>query len=135
MGKNYHSGKPAGAPRKEIDLIAVERAAGIGCQNDEIAAILGISKQTLYTHIGHTPAVQEAIDRGRAKGRGTLRRLQWQRAQGGSDTMCIWLGKQMLGQRDRHELGGEDGGPIVMRMIVTGVRRAIEDETPDDETD
>ena len=36
-------------------------------------------------------------------GRATLRRLQWQRANGGADTMLIWLGKQMLGQKDKVE--------------------------------
>ena len=26
--------------------------------------------------------------------------------------MLIWLGKQMLGQRDKQEITGADGGPI-----------------------
>jgi hypothetical protein len=40
--------------------------------------------------------------------------------------MLIWLGKNMLGQSDRHELGGPGGGPI--EMVVTGVRRATDIE-------
>lgn len=32
----------------------------------------------------------------------------------------------MLGQSDRHELGGPGGGPI--EMVVTGVRRAMDIE-------
>ena len=47
--------------------------------------------------------MQVAIDEARESGKATLRRLQWQRATAGSDTMCIWLGKQLLGQRDRQE--------------------------------
>jgi hypothetical protein len=49
------------------------------------------------------PEFQRIIDEARASGRATLRRLQWQRANGGSDTMLIWLGKQMLGQKDKVE--------------------------------
>jgi hypothetical protein len=30
----------------------------------------------------------------------------------GNATMLVWLGKQWLGQNDRHELTGADGGPI-----------------------
>jgi hypothetical protein len=33
-----------------------------------------------------------------------LRRLQWKGAEAGNPTMLIWLGKQMLGQRDSHGL-------------------------------
>lgn len=118
----YKSGKPPGAPRKEIDLDVAERAASIGCQMEEIAAMLGVGKQCLYDRLKDTPELAEVIETGRAKGRGTLRRLQWQRANGGSDTMLIWLGKQLLGQRDKFEHGGEDGGPIQHAMKVNLVR-------------
>jgi hypothetical protein len=46
---------------------------------------------------------------------------------GGSDTMLIWLGKNLLGQRDRQELSGPEGGAI--ELIVTGVRRALDAQT------
>jgi hypothetical protein len=31
--------------------------------------------------------------------------------------MLIWLGKQMLGQRDRSEVTGADGNPIVTEVV------------------
>ena len=67
------------------------------------------------------PELQRAIDEGRDQGRATLRRLQWQRAHAGSDTMLIWLGKQMLGQRDKAELEayGKDGAPLAPTLSVT----------------
>jgi hypothetical protein len=71
-------------------------------------------------------AFAAAVEQARGQGRATLRRRQWHRANNGSDTMLIWLGKNMLGQSDRHELGGPGGGPI--EMVVTGVRRAMDIE-------
>lgn len=93
----------AGRPLAIIDLVAVERAASIGCNNDEIAALVGVSRSLMFERAASDPAVKDAITRGRNMGRATLRRLQWQGAQKGNATMLIWLGKQMLGQKDRHE--------------------------------
>src|SRR5215831_13810059 len=41
-----------------------------------------------------------AIERGRHKGRLSVRREQFKLLQAGNATMGIWLGKQLLGQRD-----------------------------------
>ncbi len=115
--------QPNGRPRIEIDLAQVERLATIQCTDDEIAAVLGVSLHTVARRKAEDPAFLKVLEEGRGKGKATLRRIQWQRASKGSDTMCIWLGKQLLGQRDKHELTGEGGGPI---QIITGVRRPVE---------
>jgi hypothetical protein len=39
-----------------------------------------------------------------------------------SVVMQIWLGKQHLGQRDKQEKSGPDGGPV-KECIITGVPR------------
>ena len=84
-----------------IDLDAVQRAASLGCTYEELAVIIGIGKTQFYEHLDRDPSLKEAINEGRAVGRTTLRRQQWQRAEAGSDTMLIWLGKQLLGQKDK----------------------------------
>jgi hypothetical protein len=89
-----------GRPEVVIDLDVVERAASIGCTVEEISALVGCSRRTMFYKLKDEPEIQEAMQRGLDKGRATLRRQQWQRANSGSDTMLIWLGKQMLGQRD-----------------------------------
>jgi hypothetical protein len=66
---------------------------------DEIAAVLEVSPATV-DRAARTPAFQEAYERGRAKCRYTLRRMQVELAKSGNATMQIWLGKQILGQRD-----------------------------------
>jgi hypothetical protein len=65
------------------------------------------------------PALGVAYQEGSAIGRTTLRRLQWQKAQTGDSTMLIWLGKQMLGQRDKADVdatvSGNPNAPIVVK--------------------
>jgi hypothetical protein len=109
MGTTKNHG---GRPRIEIDLAAVERMASIQCTDEEIACMLGVSINTITRRKADDPAFMKVLEEGRGKGRATLRRLQWQRANAGSDTMLIWLGKQTLGQTDRHEVSGPDGGAI-----------------------
>jgi hypothetical protein len=103
MGRRGPPKGEGGAPRKEIKLDVARRAASIGCTAEEIAALLGVARATFYLNLERDPEFQRIIDEARASGRATLRRLQWQRANGGSDTMLIWLGKQMLGQKDKVE--------------------------------
>lgn len=109
MGTTKNQG---GRPRIEIDLDQVERMASIQCTDEEIACMLGVSINTITRRKADDRAFLKAMEEGRGKGRATLRRLQWQRANAGSDTMLIWLGKQTLNQHDKHELTGADGGPL-----------------------
>jgi hypothetical protein len=74
---------------------------------DEIAALLSVGRTTLYERMESDEALKAAMEKGRGSGRATLRRLQWQKASAGSDTMLIWLGKQMLGQKDHATVDGE----------------------------
>jgi hypothetical protein len=112
--KNGTGPGPGGRPRVVLDLGLVERSARIGCTNEEIIALLGCARRTFYEHLKDDPQLQEVIDRGRAVGRATLRRLQWQGAESGNPTMLIWLGKQFLDQKDKPE----NSGTIDNRMKV-----------------
>jgi len=88
-----------GRPRKEFDLEQVAGMAAIGCSDDEIAGVLSISEGLLRTR------GREALNRGRAGMRVSLRRLQLKAAADGNSSMLIWLGKMYLGQRDpRYEI-------------------------------
>jgi predicted transcriptional regulator len=89
-------GRPKGS-YKAIDLDMVEKLAAIGCTMPEIAAIVGCSERTLRTR------ASEQVDNGREKMKVSLRRWQYEKAKDGNVPMLIWLGKQYLGQSDRHE--------------------------------
>jgi hypothetical protein len=81
-------------PFKEVDAALVLELASIHCTVEEIARVCKCSKDTLERRF------MDEIEDGRANGRESLRRLQWTSARGGNVTMQIWLGKQLLGQRD-----------------------------------
>ncbi len=50
------------------------------------------------------------MERGKAKGRISVRRMQMKLLEQGNATMGVWLGKQMLGQTDQisHNISGTE---------------------------
>lgn len=83
--------------KKDINPEQVHKLAAIGCTDKEIGEIVGCSHDTL------TRRFRDELDAGRANGRASLRRKQWEIALGGNVTMLIWLGKQYLEQSDKIE--------------------------------
>lgn len=81
-------------PKIEIDEALVRKLATIHCTMNEISAVVGCSVDTLERRYA------ELIKKGKNEGKSSLRRLQWEAAQKGNTTMLIWLGKQILAQRD-----------------------------------
>lgn len=74
---------PGGRPKKEINLKLVESLAIIQCTDEEMAACLGISVQTITRKKKEKrSSFVEAYKRGKEKGKTSLRRLQWKAAQG-----------------------------------------------------
>jgi len=112
-------GKRPGAGRKptKIDLLEIEKLAVMQCTNDEMAGFFGVSLRTIEGRV-KTAEFSEAIARGRAKGRISLRKAQLKAAEAGNGAMLTWLGKQYLAQRDvcPIELSGPGGGPIKISL-------------------
>ena len=81
-------------PRKPINPEQVFKLACIGCTQAEIGTILGCSVATLNRRYA------DPIKRGYANLTSSLRRAQFTLATGGNATMQIWLGKQLLHQRN-----------------------------------
>jgi hypothetical protein len=106
-----------GPPQTEIDLAQVETAASIGCTLEEIAAIVKISKRTLIRR-RKDPRFLEALERGQAKGRASLRKMQWDSAKAGNVTAQIWLGKQLLGQRSFEREEKPDVGAVTIPPLI-----------------
>ena len=85
------------------------------CTHDEIAACLGTTKDTLYSE--HNEEIfSTAYKKGSEQGKMSLRRMQFELAKS-SATMAIFLGKQMLGQKDHPEEESEDGSVNVQIMF------------------
>jgi hypothetical protein len=111
-----------------IDLLTVERAAAIGCPVEDIAALLGIGRRTLYEHMERDPAVADAIEKDRGTGRATVRRMQWEKAQTGDTSMLIWFGKILCGQRDTSVVAvtNPNGGPVQSECVIVPATDPIE---------
>lgn len=83
-----------GRPKLQIDEEQVARMARLGCTVEEMAEILDCNVRTLQRRFA---GVMKS-NRGRLKK--TVRRWQLRLAKRGNAIMLIWLGKQLLGQRD-----------------------------------
>ncbi len=106
----------AGHPPAKIDLEELEKLCVLQCTQGEIAAYFGVSRRTIETK-AQDPKFREIMERGQQKGLISLRRKQMQAVEAGIPTMLIWMGKQLLGQKDKQELSGPNGGPIETRNV------------------
>ena len=100
------SGKnKGGRPAIRLDTDIIENLAAIHCTNREIAEVMGVSVDTLQRNF------PSFLTKGKAQGKVKLRRLQWQLASEGTATMQIWLGKNILKQKDQ-PFDPEDTQPL-----------------------
>jgi hypothetical protein len=101
--------RPVGRPEIKIDKELVFKFAQMGCKNTEIADYFGCHEETISNNFS------DELAKGRAEIRMSLRQWQLKAAKEGNATMLIWLGKQMLGQKDNLELStGEQGFKVIL---------------------
>jgi hypothetical protein len=91
-----------GRKKVEIDPELVYKLAECHCTLKEIAYIIGVTENTLRNR------VSTIIERGYSAGKMRLRKAQYNKALEGNPVMLIWLGKNILGQKDDPSTGEED---------------------------
>jgi transposase len=74
------------------------------CTTKEAAAVLDVSEPTFIDFLKRYQKAAETFERGKQNGRASLRRMQLKSAEAGNVTMLIWLGKQLLRQKDKTEV-------------------------------
>ena len=92
-------------PRANIDLAELEKLCQLQCTDEEIAYWFGVSTRTIERR-RLEPEFAAVMDRGKAKGRISVRRLQMKLLEEGNATMGVWLGKNILGQTDQLVITG-----------------------------
>lgn len=108
MAKKVKKNK-VGRPKTKLDLDALEKLCQLSCTMPEISAYFDIPLRTLEDKYTNDIAVRTIINKGRNIGKLSLRRKQMQILHDtNSVPMAIWLGKQLLGQRDKHDVVTED---------------------------
>ena len=86
----------AGRPRILIDPKIIANLAQIGCTQEEIGSVVGISARTLQRNYA------DIVWANREKGKASLRKKMWDKALTKDNTnMQIWLSKNYLGMKDR----------------------------------
>lgn len=108
MGKNkdtfFDKQQTGGRPLLVLNQAGVDLVQALGrlqCTNEEIASCLGTTDTTLL-NAQNKEVFLGALEKGKAEGRMSLRRIQMKLAET-SATMAIFLGKQILGQRENVE--------------------------------
>ena len=99
INENY---APKPQKKKLVAKEVVYQLAAIMCTNEEISQVLGITPSQLKNKY------QKIIDKGRAEGKKSLRRAQFEKALTGDVRMLIFLGKNYCGQSDTGDQGEDN---------------------------
>src|SRR5258705_13438826 len=119
-------GKRSGSGRRavKIDLAELERLCSIQCTDQELASFFEVDVRTIERRKKNS-RFMAALERGRAKGRVSGRRMLFSLAAKGNVAAAIFLAKNLLGYKDyfSNEHSGPDGGPIPVSVIEALHRR------------
>lgn len=107
------SKNPVGRPKIELDYTLIAELAQIQCTQAEIAAVLGVSVDTLQRDHEFCGIYKKGIEGGKT----SLRRMQWKSAEEGSVPAQIWLGKNYLGQKENPT--ESNGSEMVYKVVFT----------------
>lgn len=105
-------------------LKKLENLGKIQCTTKEAAAVLDVSEPTFIEFIKRYEKARDVFEKGKENGKASLRRMQLKAAEAGNVTMMIWLGKQLLGQKDKHEIAGDQNNPIQHQVGVSWMTEA-----------
>ena len=107
-------------PRKILDETLIVEKAKEGWTLNEIAIFMGVSDDTISRNYA------EAVKRGKLLLNGSLRARQVKVAMEGNPTMLIWLGKQLLDQKDKSEVDVNEQRSIDPKSLAEILARAAE---------
>ena len=84
-----------GRPKKELDKNIIANLSQIGCTQEEIGSVVGISARTLQSRYA------DLVEENKNIGKASLRKRMWKAALNGNPNMMVWLSKNYLGMKDR----------------------------------
>lgn len=120
--------KPTLMPNKTT-LTHLKRLGLVHATREEAAAMLNVHRTTLDAFFEAFPEARDAFEDGLSRGRVSLRRAQMKSALGGNPSLLVWLGKNILHQVDRVEVGGEGGLAVTFNILgLPNPQQAISQE-------
>ena len=84
-----------GRPKKKLDKDIIANLSQIGCTQEEIGSVVGISARTLQRRYA------DLVEENKNIGKASLRKRMWKAALNGNPNMMVWLSKNYLGMKDR----------------------------------
>lgn len=84
-----------GRPKKELDVDVIAKLSQIGCTQEEIGSVVGISARTLQRRYA------DLVAENKNKGKASLRKKMWEKALKGNEKLLIWLSKNELNMVDK----------------------------------
>ena len=122
------TGNPNGRPLTEIDNREFEGCCKILCTKDEICDIFSIDEKTLtaWCEREYGMGFSDTYKKLSANGKKSLRRKQFELADTNA-TMAIWLGKNILGQRDEVQI--DHGNNELLTALTDLARRKMNNDS------
>ncbi len=92
-----------GPKPKKVNWAQFDKLCAMHCTAEEIASWFEVCVETLQAIVEREKGTKfsDYYQQKAARGKISLRRKQFQMALSGDRVMCIWLGKQYLGQSDK----------------------------------
>ena len=107
---NNKTKNKGGRPKKIIDYDQVYKYAKIFATQEEVASVMGFERRMFADN----EKLSHIYKKGLNDANTSLRRMQFIMAET-NPTMAIWLGKQYLGQRDKHDI---DANQTIKRIEI-----------------
>jgi malonyl CoA-acyl carrier protein transacylase len=117
--------RPPREPLSPEELKQIASLAGIGLNTEQIASVMGMSRETLKRRIKETDT--EPIKNGRALALSNVGKTLYQMAVSGKNPAATFFYLKTRGgwrEKDRVEVTGRDGGPVEGKISVT-VKRLL----------
>ena len=109
--------KQMGRPIKDVDEKILANLSQIGCTQEEIGSIVGISARTLQRRFA------DLLEINKNKGKASLRKRMFEKAMKGNDKLLIWLSKNMLGMSERiHSTNVTEPLPLIIEAKAEEVK-------------
>lgn len=115
-----------GRAKVEINVAEVERLAGLGLTQEEIALSLGINEKTLRRHKAQMSILSDAIKRGKAEAGGQVANKLYELCMAGNVSAIIWYEKTRRQLTDKVVVRSEDLDRIIDTEIRELARRGEE---------
>ena len=100
-----------GRPRLNIDAMEVVKLIGLGCTVQETANYLGCCKRTLER------GFVASINKGRECVKISIKKKQYDVAMSGNPALLIWLGKIIVGQKEKVETEEKTELKLIIKIV------------------